>query len=316
MQHDWAEMTIRSAQRLPLVRFEIDRDHAARARESLLDELWSDATTRVLPLWNGSAPIDHRDRLRLLPTAALERPELVVYLGRTTADASDTPLGTPVLTAVLDDAAAEALALEWTEFRPVSTRLSARDFGLFTEALAITNWHRNHTYSPRSGEPTVVTQGGWVRRDPANAQHFPRTDPAVIVAVTDADDRLLLGSNAMWAHNRFSLLAGFVEPGESLEDAVVREVYEESGVRVTDPVYLGSQPWPFPASLMLGFTARVDDQWAGQALPDGEEILELRWFSRAELRDALPQVLIPGPASIARLLIEHWYGGEIDDGSR
>lgn len=309
-------MTIRTAQRLPLVQFEVDRDHEARMRPNLVDELWADAATRVLPLWNGSAPIDDAARLQLLPPGRLRRPELVVYLGRTLTATSDTPAGSAVLTAVLDDASAAALELRWTEYRPVALQLSARDTGLFIEALAIANWHRNHAFSPRSGEPTEIARAGWVRVDPGNAQHFPRTDPAVIVAVTDADDRLLLGSNAMWANNRYSLLAGFVEPGESLEDAVVREVFEESGVRVTDPQYLGSQSWPFPASLMLGFTARVDQTWSGDTRPDGEEILDLRWFSRDELREALHQVLLPGPASISRLLIEHWYGSQLDDGSR
>lgn len=310
-------MTTPTAQRLPLVRFEVDRDHEARTRPGLLDELWADAATRVLPLLKGAAPIADPPALQLLPTAALDRPELVVYLGRTTTATVGEPAGTAVLAAVLDDEAhADALGLTWSELRPIATRLGARDLGLFTEALAITNWHRSHTFSPRTGEPTEVTLGGWVRIDPSRAQHFPRTDPAIIVAVTDEHDRLLLGSNAMWEHNRYSLLAGFVEPGESLEDAVVREVFEESGVRVTDPEYLGSQPWPFPASLMLGFRARVDPEWSGSTEPDGEEILDLRWFSREELRESLPQIMIPGPASIARLVIEHWYGGPLDDGSR
>src|SRR5690606_28828848 len=134
---------------------------------------------------------------------------------------------------------------------------------------------------------------------------FPRTDPAIIVAVVDADDRLLLGSNAMWEVNRYSLLAGFVEPGESLEAAVAREVFEESGVRVVDPVYLGSQPWPFPSSLMLGFRALADPAGSWELRPDGAEILELRWFTREELRQARETgpdaaVILPGGASIAR----------------
>ena len=111
-------------------------------------------------------------------------------------------------------------------------------------------------FSPRTGEPTIPEFGGWVRRTPASAdapgqENFPRTDAAIIVGITDADDRLLLGSNALWEKNRFSLLAGFVEPGESLEAAVLREVYEESGIRIVEPAYFGSQPWPFPASLMV-----------------------------------------------------------------
>jgi NAD+ diphosphatase len=174
-----------------------------------------------------------------------------------------------------------------------------------------------HRFSPRDGVATVSAKAGWIRVDPAtNAEFYPRTDAAIIVGITDADDRLLLGSNALWENNRYSLLAGFVEPGESLEAAVVREIFEESGIHVIDPVYLGSQPWPFPASLMLGFTARVDPDRIRELAPDGNEILALQWFSRDELRDAVAagSVLLPGPTSIARSIIERWFGGPIDDG--
>ena len=147
------------------------------------------------------------------------------------------------------------------------------------------------------------------------SQVFPRTDPAVIVLITDHDDRILLGSNAMWENNRYSLLAGFVEPGESLEAAVLREMYEESGLRVTDPVYLGSQPWPFPASIMCGFTAKLaDGQDASHLVPDGEEILDLRWFSRDELRGSLDSIILPGRSSIARAMVENWFGEPLETG--
>jgi NAD+ diphosphatase len=159
----------------------------------------------------------------------------------------------------------------------------------------------------------VVEESGWVRRCPADgSQVFPRTDPAVIVLITDADDRILLGSNALWENNRYSLLAGFVEPGESLESAVIREMFEESGLHVVDPVYLGSQPWPFPASIMFGFTVRLAPGQSPEALaPDGEEILDLRWFSRDELRAASDDIVLPGPSSIAHAIIERWLGGAL-----
>jgi NAD+ diphosphatase len=152
-----------------------------------------------------------------------------------------------------------------------------------------------------------------VRRDTAGHELFPRTDAAIIVGVTDRDDRILLGSNAAWDTGRYSLLAGFVEPGESLEDAVRREVHEESGVHVEEPEYLGSQPWPFPASLMLGFRARALDGDPTTIRPDGVEIMDLRWFSRDDIRaEAGTTLHLPGRTSIARAILEEWFGGPID----
>lgn len=304
--------------RLPLSRFELDRDHLARERENLFDELWADPATRILPIFQGSALLASGDSpaLALLPVDAVPHSDLRVYLGRSTSTTSPEPAGTPVVAVVLDDARHLAES-DWANLRQIGSRLTDRDAGLFTEALGILNWHASHLFSPRTGEPTVSEKGGWVRRDPvSNTEIFPRTDPAIIVGVTDADDRILLGSNALWESNRFSLLAGFVEPGESLESAVQREVLEESGMHVVDPRYLGSQPWPFPASLMLGFTAKVADGFEGVATPDGTEILDLRWFSRDELTAALTDITLPGPTSIARAIVEEWYGGPIDDGQR
>jgi NAD+ diphosphatase len=130
--------------------------------------------------------------------------------------------------------------------------------------------------------------------------------------VIDDRERILLGSNAMWEVNRWSILAGFVEPGESFEEAVVREVAEESGVRVAAPRYLGSQPWPFPASVMIGFEARAVDAGEVVPRPDGDEIVDLRWFSRDELWAERDDVRLPMPASIAHAIIADWYGGPLD----
>jgi len=302
--------------RLALSRFELDRDHLGRERENLFEELWADPATRVLPIFQGTALLSGPTSLALLTVDAVPQTELKVYLGRSLSQTSPEPVGTPIVAIELEDAGHFAEA-EWANLRQVGTLLSDRDAGMLTEALAILNWHNSHRFSPKSGEATIPEKGGWVRRDPfSGGEVFPRTDPAVIVGVVDADDRLLLGSNALWESNRYSLLAGFVEPGESLEQAVTREIFEESGVHVTDPVYLGSQPWPFPASLMLGFTARVADGFVGSGTPDGTEILDLRWFSREELAAALPDIKLPGPTSIARAIIEEWYGAPIDDGQR
>ena len=297
---------------LPLSRSAIDRDHLARERDGLLDELWADPATRILPILDGQALLAAPDRLAFLHPDALPRPAVSVYLGRTIEDADDAPAGTAIVAAQLEDAAHLAEA-GWAGLRKVGEQLAARDAGLFTQALAILNWHESHAFSPKTGEATVAEFAGWVRRDPIGGdQVFPRTDPAIIVAVIDSQDRILLGSNAMWESNRYSLLAGFVDPGESLEAAVIREIEEESGLRVVDPVYIGSQPWPFPASLMVGFTARLAPDEDPTPRPDGVEIVDLRWFSREELLASLGEVRLPMRTSIARAIIERWYGRPLD----
>lgn len=305
-------MTDRVVLDLPLARYALDRDHVSRTAEGFLDSLWADPATRIIAVSDGRALLESPERLALLKPEALPRPPLSVYLGRTVAAAGDLPAGTALVAAALEDAGHLAEA-EWIDLRFAGSRLSDLDAGAFTQALGILNWHTSHRFSPKTGEPTTITHAGWVRRDPVTGDEvYPRTDPAVIVGVQDADERLLLGANALWESNRFSLLAGFVEPGESLEAAVIREVAEESGVRVRDPHYLGSQPWPFPASIMLGFEAFTDDP---VSRPDGEEIVALRWFERDEIAKlaASGEIRLPPPTSIARAIIEHWYGGPFED---
>jgi NAD+ diphosphatase len=307
--------------RLPLSRSQIDRDHLRRAGG--LDELLADTATRAIVLHDGKALLAGPAELAVLPAASIAH-DSALYLGRSLSDAPDLPEGSAVVALLVDDPQAAELAgpapadAAWGDLRRLGHRLSTRDAGLFTQALALANWHRAYGFSPRTGAATEIGAAGWTRVDPDGTEVFPRTDAAVIVGITDADDRMLLGSNAMWEANRFSLLAGFVEPGESLEAAVIREVFEESGLVVADPVYLGSQPWPFPASLMVGFRAHVPAEHPTVGTPDGEEIIALRWFSREQLRDAAAsgEIILPGPTSIARAIIEDWYGDEVDDGSR
>lgn len=309
--------------RLPLARAALDRDHLGRAGG--IDALLDDARTRAIVLHEGRALLASPTRLAILPPSIVPQAALAVYLGRAIVDTPDLPLGTPVVVLAVDSPEGfdelddvPTGPAEWGDLRRIGARLDDRDAGLFTQALAILNWHAVSRYSPRAGVETEPAQSGWVRRDPEGSEYYPRTDAAVIVGVLDQDDRLLLGSNAAWDANRYSLLAGFVEPGESLEAAVIREVFEESGVRVADPEYLGSQPWPFPASLMVGFQARVPVGADTTERADGAEIRELRWFTRDELAAAVAarDVLLPGPTSIARAIIEHWFGSELDDGSR
>ncbi len=301
-------MTSDFTSRLPLSRHRIDRDYLRRAEPDLFSDLWARPETRVVVMHGGNA-LMRGASLDLRAPGEVPDTDLLIYLGRSLDDDS------PYVAAVVDDAGAAQFgnSAVWGNLRTLGATLSDLEAGLFTEALGMAHWHASHRFAPRSGKPTRPALGGWVRRAEGDDHDlFPRTDAAIIVGVTDAEDRILLGSNALWDRNRYSLLAGFVEPGESLEGAVVREVFEEAGVRVTNPVYLGSQPWPFPASLMLGFRATVDPAFA-VAKPDGEEIVDLRWFSRDELAAALGEIALPGGTSIARAILEDWFGGPIND---
>ncbi|WP_152649857.1 NAD(+) diphosphatase [Demequina oxidasica] len=186
-----------------------------------------------------------------------------------------------------------------------------REHELAATAVAITTWHTNHPRCAKCGEPTRVTTGGWVRRcDNDERDHYPRTDAAIIVAITDAEDRLLMAHASYWSPGRFSHLAGYVEPGESFEQAVHREVYEEASLKVHDLVYVGSQPWPFPASIMVGFTARVDDP---NFSLDDDEITEAHFVTRAQLAAHVADgsMIVAPKGSIARRMMDDWYGGPV-----
>ncbi len=204
---------------------------------------------------------------------------------------------------------------EWRGLRQVGLRLPATERGLLAELLALANWHATHTHCPRCGTPTEAAGLGWWRTCPADgSEHYPRTDPAIIALLLDDDDNALLGRQVRWPVGAFSTLAGFVEPGESAEAAVVREISEESGLRPHVAHYIGSQPWPFPASLMLGYHARVGGV-RPEPTVDGVEIAEVRWLSRAELGPACEsrEVRLPGRLSIAHHLIRLWYGHDLPE---
>jgi NAD+ diphosphatase len=188
------------------------------------------------------------------------------------------------------------------DLRLMGAALSDRDAGLLVTLVALSNWHTTHPRCPRCGEPTTSINAGWSRRCTADgSEHFPRTDPAVIVLLHDGADRVLLGRQPTWPQGRYSTIAGFVEAGESAEQAVHREVREETGVLVDDVVYRASQPWPFPQSLMLGYEARVVGGDTGQR---DHELEDVRWFERATLQREVE--LLPPASSIAHWLITGW----------
>jgi NAD+ diphosphatase len=321
---------------LTLARGSLDRAAERRGDAAWFDAAWLDPTSRVLVLHRGKALVRGVGAAPRGPVISdpsydgaargwieAERGSAELVLVPPAEAAYD---GVRVLLAVEDGTTFVALLVpgrvepwdapdgtSWEGLREVGSALGDRDSGLFVMATALGNWHAAHPRCPRCGEASEPSQSGWSRTCPADAsQHFPRSDPAVIVLVTDDDDRALLGRRAEWPHGFFSTLAGFVEAGESAEITVLRELAEEAGVLVDRLDYLGSQPWPFPASLMLGYRARLAPG-SPEAVPDGEEITEVRWFSREEMRAGCEAgtVRVPPSISIARRLIEHWYGATL-----
>ncbi|MBE1874696.1 NAD(+) diphosphatase [Myceligenerans pegani] len=231
---------------------------------------------------------------------------------RTPRDLADVDPALPAEAAGAATPPATTGGAETTGTAPVGPAPGVRlAIGLAVEAVGLANWHADHAHCPRCGEPTEIGEAGWARRCTADDLiHYPRTDPAVIMAVVDADDRLLLGRSTSWPPGRMSVLAGFVEPGESAEHAVAREAMEEAGIVVGRIEYRGSMPWPMPRSLMLGYRARAETT---ELRPDGDEVTDLRWFTRAELAAALADgnLQLSSRALIGRVLIEEWYGRPI-----
>lgn len=286
----------------------VDRRADERSVPGLVEAARSDAATRVVVVHGDTAPLADATALHLVSPAMAPDAAHWAFLGR----AAD---GAAVLAAVVsaDDPAPFDAPAGWAALRLAAPELDPPSAGLFLDALCLGRWLVDAPYCPACGALTDLRDAGWSRLCPAcGREHFPRTDPAVIVAVNSAGGtgRLLLGSNALWGADRFSCFAGFVEAGESLEAAVHREVGEEAGVRLAQVRYGGSQAWPYHRSLMLGFHATAVDD--GEARADGEEIATVRWFTRAEIGTALAgdgDVLLPGPASIAHRLITDWHAG-------
>jgi len=230
------------------------------------------------------------------PRTAIADPERQVLLGWFR--------GRRCLLLELDADAAEREGERFAELRPLACDLPADEAGLLAYARALSIWRGNHRFCSRCGAPTLGSRAGHARRcTGCDHESFPRIDPAIIVLV-ECDGRALLGRQPGWPQGRYSTIAGFVEPGESLEDAVRREVQEETGIVVTQVDYHSSQPWPFPSSLMLGFLAR--GEYATPATHDAE-LEDARWFTREQIESGA--VGLPPRESISRRLIEHWLRG-------
>jgi len=281
------------------VEFAFDRSRHDRRGNGRGDSAWS-GDTRLLVLGEEQVATVDGPALRWLTgdeAPAGERILLGEQGGRTYA-------------AVLVDQVPEQLSP--VGIRILAPLLTPDELSLAIHAVGVGRWLAAHRFCARCGGRLTVHEAGHLLRCPdCGAKHFPRTDPAVIMLITDDRDRALLARNAAWPAKRFSTLAGFVEPGETLEDAVRREAAEEVGVVVGDVQYAASQPWPFPSSLMVGFTGRAT---ATRITVDGEEIAEAEWFTRSELvrRVAEDEIrLPPAPLSVSRWLIERWVGRPI-----
>lgn len=284
----------------------LDRAEHLRTDSDALARLWPDARVLVLDA-RGEAGVDADGMPPALDgTAVGKRPASAVFLGLQDGrgwfalPAADAP-GTLDLQGALD-------------LRTAAGQWPVREATAFAQARAVLHWRDRHRFCGACGAPLNYARAGWLGRcTGCGIEHYPRTDPAVIVAVSDGR-RLLLGRQAAWPAGRYSTLAGFVEPGETLEQTVVREVFEESAVRVTACRYLASQPWPFPASLMLGFMA--------DAAPDSprvnDELEDARWFEAGDvalaLRDAHPELKLSPRSSISRWLIEQWSAAQRESG--
>ena len=288
-------------------------DRAAEYRTDMraLIERIGDGTSRIVPVWrshnlvvasdSGDEPVpvllrgDH---------PAVGEAETLIFLG----------IHEEMAHFAIDLSTHEAPPLDdigvFQDLRAFGQLISHADGAVLAYARGLIFWHQRHRFCGVCGSPTESAQAGHVRKctnPDCGAQHFPRTDPAVIMLVHDGADSIILGRQANWPPGMHSVLAGFVEPGESLEDAVAREIYEEAGVTVRDVHYHSSQPWPFPASLMVGYTAQAATT---ELNVDLDEIEEARWYSRAEIL-ASPEDMtfrLPRRDSIARRLVDDWLG--------
>ena len=285
---------------LPLSRCELDRAAHLRGDFVALAEMWQRA--KIIEL------IDDHFRIKdeALDYVAPDTPGDRFFLG---LDKTETPYFV-VYRRGLENKSSE----EFQSLRTIGKKLGDLEIGAAVHALALTQWHESHQRCSKCGGPTEIGMAGAIRKcSGCAAEHHPRTDPAIIVLVKDENDRILLGRQKVWPEKRFSTFAGFVEPGESFESTVLREVAEECGGQVISMKYLGSQPWPFPASIMIAYEAVISNP--GTTKADGDEIEEIIWLDRELLKAkvASQELLLPPAISVARAMINSWYGPSARD---
>ena len=303
-------------------------DRAAEIRGDAAALAQARAEGRILPLWRGKPALDAQDALAWVPDGhpvLADAAADLVFLGRSDGEpcfAADLSAWMPesfdegIGTAFLDPSEQRHPALpgaRFAELRAVMTRLSRRDAELAATAKAVFGWHETHRFCSRCGAPSRMAMAGWQRDcDSCGGKHFPRTDPVVIMLITHGNS-VLIGRSPGWPEGMYSCLAGFVEPGETLENAVRREVMEEAGVPVGAVTYLASQPWPFPASLMFGCKGEALDP---AITLDPAELEDARWLTREEAVQVFagthPVVRPPRKGAIAEFLLSGWLADRLD----
>ncbi|MEY4380476.1 MAG: hypothetical protein RLZZ378_879 [Actinomycetota bacterium] len=289
---------------LPLSISLVDRKADLRTNQSLIAELFQEASVLIFQNGKVGIPNEFAKELKLFKGSELGGYESQTdyYLGDIGSES--------FFVRHLPNTSAFNIKISFAALREFGSQLDKKQIGLAVQAQGLANWHEKHPRCSICGGPTLVTSAGAIRKCPQDdSEHYPRTDSAIIVLVKDKSDRILLGRQSVWPQNRFSTFAGFVEPGESFENCVLREVKEEAGVIVSQLKYLGSQPWPFPSSLMVAFEAITNAPET--AKPDGVEIEQLRWFNRSQIAADIAdkKLLLPPKISVARAMIENWYCG-------
>jgi NAD+ diphosphatase len=309
----------------------LDRAGEVRSNPQVIQLMKRAADTRAIVLWRGK-PLIHKARPAGLVRLPLDHPIFadvageLILLGREEGAAlfaydlsawEPNELDAAALGGFLDPSEQHHPALPegqvFAELRRVMTWLNPRDAELAASGRAIFSWHEGHGFCAKCGAASEISHAGWQRNCPAcHASHFPRTDPVVIMLITHGDS-VLMGRSPGWPQGMYSLLAGFVEPGETLEAAVRREVFEESGVKVGEVGYLSSQPWPFPASLMFGCSGKALSE---KINIDPVEIEDAMWVTRDEMMQAFagdhPNILPARKGAIAHFLLENWLADSLD----